>query len=621
MRYLKLNLDYYKKDILYNQLDREDVIYNYIKQYPEQEYEDIFETDNHIETISALSDMRKNIVNWYPFKRNSSILEIGAGVGEITGELCKTAHKVVAVEFSKVRGEAIAKRHQDKENLEVIIGNLKDIEWNEKFDYITLIGILEYAPCILEAENAFLALLKYAKSLLKEDGTILLATNNKFGMRNWSVINEDDKNVEFNAVSCKKSKWENQLFSKRALEKMLNEAELGDRKYYYPLPDYQYVNVIFTNEYMPDKNNLHRNMAFFKDTDIINFHENNGYLQIIEDNQQLYEFFANSFLVEISQHLVENQIKYVSFWNNRKPKYRLKTIMQGDKVYKYAINEFSRQHIQNIKNNIDILRRHHINTLDEYDEEKIISRYATNGKPYEQVVIEEYENKGMERLIELIHEFSEKLIQKLELTDSDNNVLDYYRIAYTKEEIEGLHFVKYGLIDLNFQNCFVINKELYIYDQEWIEDKAPIEFIIYRQMLMFEQLRKKVNIDALYERLGLLKYQTLFDKLEQAISNKIMSDKICTVWNRPMKNVRGLVVENCDLKAKNTTLDKQLQQEQEQNEKNRQQLEELLKEKEEREQTIDRLNQSIHDMVNSKSWKITKPLREVTKYLSNGGNK
>ena len=184
-----------------------------------------------------------------------------------------------------------------------------------------------------------------------------------------------------------------------------------------------------------------------------------------------------------------------------------------------------------------------------------------------------------------------------------------------------MHFVKYGLIDLNFQNCFVINKELYIYDQEWIEDKVPIEFIVYRQMLMFEQLRKKVNIDALYERLGLLKYQTLFDKLEQAISNKIMSDKICTVWNRPMKNVRGLVVENCDLKAKNTTLDKQLQQEQEQNEKNRQQLEELLKEKEEREQTIDRLNQSIHDMVNSKSWKITKPLREVTKYLSNGGNK
>lgn len=621
MRYLKLNLDYYKDDILYNQLDREDIICNYMNEYPEEEYENIFETDNHIETISALSDMRKNIINWYPFKQNSNILEIGAGMGEITGELCKTANKVVSIEFSKVRGEAIAKRHQDKENLEVMVGNLKDIQLNEKFDYITLIGVLEYAPKIYETENAFVDLLNYAKSLLKEDGTILLATNNKFGMRNWSVINEDDKNVEFNAVSCRKGKKESQLFSKDALEKMLNEAELGDRKYYYPLPDYKYVNVIFTDEFMPDKNNLHRNMTFFKDTDIINFHENNGYLQIIEENKQLFKFFANTFFVEISQHLVQNQIKYVSFWNNRKPAYRLKTIIQGDKVYKYPINNLSKQHIQAIKDNIDILRTHNINTLDEYDNEKIISRYTTNGKPYDQIVIEEYENKGIERLIEIMNEFSEKMIQKLEMTDSDNNVLDYYKIQYTKEEIEDLHFVKYGLIDLNFQNCFLIDNEIYTYDQEWMEHKVPIEFILYRQMLLFEELRKKVDMDQLYERLGMLKYKELFDKLEQAISNKIMNDKICMVWNRPMKNVRGLVVENCNLKAKNTTLENQLQEEQERNQKNKEQVEELLKEKIEREETIERLNQSIHDMVNSKSWKITKPLREVTKYLSNGGNK
>lgn len=618
---LKLNLDYYKNDILYNQGDKEDIILNYINNELEKDYENIFEVDNNIETIGALSDIRKNIINWYPFKKNSNILEIGAGMGEITGELCKVANKVVSIEFSKIRGEAIAKRHQDKENLEVMIGNLKDIKINEKFDYITLIGVLEYAPKIYETENSFIDLLKYIKSLLKEDGTILLATNNKFGMRNWSVINEDDKNIEFNAVSCTKNKKQSQLFSKDTLENILNEVDLGDRKYYYPLPDYKYANVIFTNEFMPDKNNLHRNMSFFKDSDIINFHENNGYLQIIQENKELFKFFANSFLVEISQHLVENQIKYVSFWNNRKPKYRLKTIIQGDKVYKYPINDFSKQHIQNIKNNIDILKTHNIKTLDEYDDEKIISRYATNEKSYEQVVIEEYENKGIERLIKIIYEFSEKLIQKLELTDSDNNVLDHYKIQYEKEKIEGLHFIKYGLIDLNFQNCFLIDNEIYTYDQEWMEYKVPIEFILYRQMLIFEELRKRVDMDQLYERLGILKYKELFDKLEQAISNKIMSDKICMAWNKPMKNVRGLVVENCNLEAKNTTLENQLQEEQERNQKNKEQIEELLKAKTEREETIERLNQSIHNIVNSKSWKITKPLREVIKYLSKGENK
>ena len=78
---MKLNLKFYKQDIEYNKLVREeDIIQNYIYKYDEKESEKIFEMDNSIETISALSEMRKNIINWYPFKENSAILEIGAGL-------------------------------------------------------------------------------------------------------------------------------------------------------------------------------------------------------------------------------------------------------------------------------------------------------------------------------------------------------------------------------------------------------------------------------------------------------------------------------------------------------------------------------------------------------------
>ena len=112
---MKINLNFYKEDIIYNQLAREQyIIQNYINQYKETQYEDIIKKDNNIEIISMLSEIRKNIINWYPFKKDSNILEIGAGVGEITGELCKKAHKVTSIEFSKERGQAIAKRHEDK---------------------------------------------------------------------------------------------------------------------------------------------------------------------------------------------------------------------------------------------------------------------------------------------------------------------------------------------------------------------------------------------------------------------------------------------------------------------------------------------------------------------------
>ena len=71
-------------------------------------------------------------------------MEIGAGCGALTGLLCDKCKKVTAVELSKRRATAAQLRCREKDNLEVIVGNLNDIEFGEKFDYITLIGVLEY---------------------------------------------------------------------------------------------------------------------------------------------------------------------------------------------------------------------------------------------------------------------------------------------------------------------------------------------------------------------------------------------------------------------------------------------------------------------------------------------
>ena len=108
--------------------------------------------------------------------------------------------------------------------------------------------------------------------------------------------------------------------------------------------------------------------------------------------------------------------------------------------------------------------------------------------------------------------------------------------------------------------------------------------------------------------MGILKYKVLFDKLEQAISERIMNSKICMAWNRPMKNVRGLIVENDNLKNTNITINEQLKQKQEENDTKQ----ELLQEKE---IMIEKLNQELNNIKNSRLWKITKPFRKIKKYL------
>ena len=144
-------------------------IAEYISQYQKNEYLDILKKDSRLDVILALSEIRKNIISWYPFENECSILEIGANFGEITWELCKHAKKVIALEQNTKKKEAIEKRNEKFSNLE-IVDSLDDI--NEEFDYITLIG--------LEKSNLKLhELLGDLRKYLKANGKILLATNNK----------------------------------------------------------------------------------------------------------------------------------------------------------------------------------------------------------------------------------------------------------------------------------------------------------------------------------------------------------------------------------------------------------------------------------------------------------
>ena len=186
-----------------------------------------------------------------------------------------------------------------------------------------------------------------------------------------------------------------------------------------------------------------------------------------------------------------------------------------------------------------------------------------------------------------------------------------------QNQLKQFQYLEYGFMDFIPKNIFYKNNELYAFDQEWMEKYIPVEHILYRAIINSNLYRK--FSDDILERLNLIENRELFNKIEGEFGEKIIDTIMLNeVFNRKTRNRNDLLKEICD---KNELLHKQeedfyleLNKVVQENEANKQTLKE-------REQTIDRLNQSIHDMVNSKSWKITKPLREVTKYLSNGGNK
>ena len=156
----KIHLTYYKGEDNYTEgLEVERDILHYVIEHNESEYSDIIKNDNRWTVFYHLTDMRKALLSWYPFDSNAHVLEIGAGMGALTGLLCEKCAHVTAVELSKVRAQAVFERNKSQDNLDIYVGNITDMSFKEQFDYITVIGVLEYQGNYSSSDNPYLDLM------------------------------------------------------------------------------------------------------------------------------------------------------------------------------------------------------------------------------------------------------------------------------------------------------------------------------------------------------------------------------------------------------------------------------------------------------------------------------
>ena len=130
----KLNLDYYSGENHYSDGDIEEEILKIARR--KKKLSELGKVEFPV--LYHLSAVRENILNWYPFRKEANCLEIGSGCGAISGLLCDRVKKVTSVELSKRRADINFARHQEKENLEIMVGNFNDMVFPEKFDYIVL---------------------------------------------------------------------------------------------------------------------------------------------------------------------------------------------------------------------------------------------------------------------------------------------------------------------------------------------------------------------------------------------------------------------------------------------------------------------------------------------------
>ena len=530
--------------------------------------------------MEDLSIFLTNIIKWYPINDDDEILEID----------CDKA----IVDYLKNNSKMLTSSKID---------NLNNID--SKFDKVVIIG---------KSSLKIFDNLETVKRLLKDDKSkLLMAFPNKYGMKYFAGDGFEEEETSYTSITSQESG----LLSYFSVKEKLDEAGLK-YKFYYPMPDYKLTNVIYSDKLLPDSDSVDaRILTYCKDGKILNFSEREAFKVALNENKELFKFFANSFFVEVSKNESFEDIKYVSYGITRKAKYRIRTVVRENNVLKYSNQDESKEHIEKIRKNIEILEKNNITTVDKYVPNYVDSKYLPGRKTFDEVLMEEYNSNGIDSTIKLMNEFKTEILEKFEKCENTaKTVFEKYNVDISLKLKDKMHFIKDGLIDLIFQNCLVKDGVKYIYDQEWYEENVPVEFIMYRCIKYFTELTQKESIDKLYTELNIHEFIDCFEKLENIIQDEIKDEDM---WNLHVDSTKYIGNQEQALHDYKVELDKykehskELEATLEEYKKGVDDLTNLVKQKDV--ELVNYANQ-LRAISGSLSWKITKPIRMLSWILN-----
>ncbi len=192
------------------------------------------------------SRLRHCLVRPLNIQPADKVLELGCGCGAITRFLGEVGASVVAVEGSLLRGRVAAERCRELTNVRVVVDDLLRFETDELFDCILLIGVLEYAGLFSDSDKPFEEYLQTVTRFLAPGGRVVVAIENKVGLKYFNGCAEDHVGVPFFGVQDLYGPGTVRTFGRQELIALLSAVGLSEVQFYYPFPDYKLPSVLLS---------------------------------------------------------------------------------------------------------------------------------------------------------------------------------------------------------------------------------------------------------------------------------------------------------------------------------------------------------------------------------------
>lgn len=223
-----------------------------------------------LEYLCALSEQRENLLEWYDFKKEAALLQVGADFGALTGLFLRKTGQVTVLDKSEDSLDVVRTRYPEEPRLTYIRDTLTRYsrahvqDKSKGYDYVAIIGT---------RKESYREELEAAKLLLVPGGTLITAVCNRFGMKYIAGADKDRYHM-----------------TKREMEHILPGG-----KFYYPMPDYRLPSTIYSEKYLPKIGDLTGLLPIYDYPKYLLLDVGAAFDMVCEDEQ--FENFANSFLV------------------------------------------------------------------------------------------------------------------------------------------------------------------------------------------------------------------------------------------------------------------------------------------------------------------------------------
>ncbi|MCR4788498.1 MAG: class I SAM-dependent methyltransferase [Lachnospiraceae bacterium] len=481
---VSLNYDHYSGKDLYSDGEIEDILLDIVRNSPSAAYQSVIEEKKSWPILYHLSSVRGNIVASLPISKEDKVLEIGSGCGAITSMLSEMAKSVTCVDLSAKRSHVNAYRNQDRDNITIHVGNFADIEPNLDcdFDYICLIGVFEYASSYIDSDDPYVDMLKKISKHAKNNGRIVIAIENRLGLKYWAGCKEDHNGEYFASLEGYPKGGSARTFTRNGLEKIFGSCGIDRYSFYYPYPDYKLPWAIYSDKHLPGKGQLTDNIRNLDRDRLKLFDESRVYDTLIEDGE--FPLFSNSYMAILGPDI---DLKYAKYSNDRDPRYAIKTEITSEGVKKIPMSPEAREHVAQMAKNHDLLKK----------------RYEGSKLKVNKCTFNEEEGYALFEFVDGIT-LEERMDEALDKGDKEAFKAlfdDYYeRIDYNNGE-------NISDLDLIFSNILTKGDEWTIIDYEWCrEKKVEAREIAFRALYCYvleDERRNLQDIDELFEKISI----------------------------------------------------------------------------------------------------------------------